>query len=172
MNALFSGCRYEIVDFFFHVFQWGINFNIITFWVSDKRFVIDEILFGMLNIDSFFSVNCSISFNDVSNFTSVLFDKLGCPISDITETLNCECLVLDAEITSSTFIDERLCVEKLSYCIVYTKTCWFSSSTDTSLSNMLASATSFSIDIIFSTNSLVGILNPSHDLFVCSHIWT
>jgi hypothetical protein len=58
--------------------------------------MLNQVLLCVLNINTSFLVDCSISLNNGSDLTSILFDELGCPVTYITESLNDVSLVLDA----------------------------------------------------------------------------
>jgi len=68
-------------------------------------------------------------------------------------------------------VSECLDVEALSNGIVYSKSCRLSSSCNTTLTNVLSRAASFSVDIALSSDILVGVLDPSHNLLIGSHVW-
>lgn len=110
-----------------------------------------------------------IVFDDCGNFSSVLLNEFGGPISDSTESLNNEGLTLDS-CSETTLVSEALCVEESSCSVVDTKSSGLSSSFDTSLGDELSSAASLGVDVLLSLHVFVGILNPGHNLLVGSHI--
>jgi len=129
-------------------------------------------LFGIFDVDTFGSWNRAISFNNMSNFTTVLFDEFTCPVSYITKSLNCECFIFNTEFTSTCFVDKSLEIQALSYGIINTKTSWFRSTMNTTLPDMFSSAATFRVDVVLSSNTLIGVFDPCHYLFISSHVWT
>ena len=71
----------------------------------------------------------------------------------------------------SCYIRDSLSGEESFNGVENTESSRFSTSLDTTLLDVLSSAASFSIDIALSPNILIGVLNPSHDLLPCSHVW-
>jgi hypothetical protein len=61
-------------------------------------------------------------------------------------------------------------VHELSEAVVNTETSRLSTSSNTSLGDVLASAASLSIDVLLSSHLLIGILDPGHNLLVGSHV--
>jgi len=129
-------------------------------------------LFSIFNIDTFSSWNRAISFNNMSNFTTVLFDEFTCPVSYITKSLNRECFIFNTEFTSTCFVDKRLEIQALSYGIINTKTSWLRSTMNTTLPDMFSCAATFRVNVVLSSNTLIGVFDPCHYLFISSHVWT
>jgi hypothetical protein len=63
-----------------------------------------------------------------------------------------------------------LSVEEFLNGVEDTESSGFSTSLNTTLLDVLSSAASFGVDILFTSNLLVGILDPGHDLLVGSHV--
>ena len=129
-------------------------------------------MFSIFDVDTFGSWNSTISFNNMSYLSTVLFDEFTCPVSYVTKSLNCECFIFNAKITSTCFVDKRLEIQELSNSIINTKSCWFRSTMNTSLPDMFSSAATFRVDVVLASNTLIGVFDPSHYLFISSHIWT
>jgi hypothetical protein len=61
-------------------------------------------------------------------------------------------------------------VHELSEAVVNTEASGLSTSSDTTLGDVLASATSLSVDILLTLHLLIGVLDPGHDLLVGAHV--
>jgi hypothetical protein len=122
-----------------------------------------------LNIQSFGVVNSRVVLTNSGNNSSFLLKELGGPVSDGTESLDNEGLVSASE-SETDFVDETLSSEKLLNGVENTKSGRFGTALNTSLLDIFSSAASFGVDILFTSNLLVGIFNPGHNLLVGSHI--
>jgi len=122
-----------------------------------------------LDIETLRVVNSRVVLTDSGDNTTFLLQELGSPVSDSTESLNDESLVLASK-SESDLIAERFSVKEFLNGVENTESSRFSTSLNTTLLDVLSSAASFRVDILFTSNLLVGILNPGHNLFVGSHI--
>ena len=129
-------------------------------------------MLSIFDINTLGSGNSAISFNNVSNFTTILFNEFTCPVSYITKCLNCECFTFNTKSTSCWFLNKWFKIQALSNWVINTKTSWFSSSGNTSLPDMFTCAATFRVDIVLTSNTLISIFDPCHNLFVSTHIWT
>jgi len=126
----------------------------------------------MINIKTICVVDGGISLNDGSDFTTVLFEELSSPISDISESLDRKSFTFNSKRFISALIDERLSIEEFSDAVVDTKTSGLSSTGNTSLGDIFSSAASQMVNVGFTPDLLIGILDPRHNLLVGSHVWT
>lgn len=124
----------------------------------------------MFNINTLFSINCTVFFNNVSYYTFRLFYKFCSPISYITESLNDEFFPFNSNNRIIDFLKKSITIQKIFDCIEYSKSCTLCTSSNTSMINMLSSTASFKINILFSFNILICILDPCHNLFIGSHV--
>jgi hypothetical protein len=69
-------------------------------------------------------------------------------------------------------LDERVSSEELLDAVVDTESSTFSTSSDTTLVDEFASAASLSVDVLLTLHLDVSVLDPSHNLLVCSHVGT
>lgn len=122
-----------------------------------------------MDIETLRVVNSRVVLTDSGDNTTFLLQELGSPVSDSTESLNDESLVLASK-SESDLIAERFSVKEFLNGVENTESSRFSTSLNTTLLDVLSSAASFRVDILFTSNLLVGILNPGHNLFVGSHI--
>ena len=85
--------------------------------------------------------------------------------------MNDESLIFDAE-SKIGAVAERLNAQKLTDCVVGSKTGGLGTSTDTTLRDEFASAAALSIDILLTLDVHVGVFDPGHGLLVGSHVWS
>ena len=95
MNTLLKCCGKKVVNLLFHIAKWITNLNLFCSFISNKWFVLYQMLFSIFNIDSVWVINWSLFFDYVSDFSTILFNKFGSPISYVTESLDTECFIFD-----------------------------------------------------------------------------
>ena len=83
--------------------------------------------------------------------------------------MNDESLIFDAE-SKIGAVAERLNAQKLTDCVVGSKTGGLGTSTDTTLRDEFASAAALSIDILLTLDVHVGVFDPGHNLLIGAHI--
>jgi hypothetical protein len=114
-------------------------------------------------------VDSRVVFNNGGHNTTVLLKEVGGPVSDSAESLDSEGAALDT-LGETDLLVEGLVGGHFADSVVDTETSGLVTSVDTALSNELTSAAALSVDILFSLNVHVGILDPGHDLFVGTHV--
>jgi len=129
----------------------------------------DHVVFDSLDVETFGVVDGGVVLTDSSDNGSFLLQELGSPVADGTESLDDKGLVLASK-SHAASVDESLSVEELLNGVENTEPSGFSTSLDSSLLDELTSAASFGVDVLFSLNLLVGILDPGHHLLVGSHV--
>jgi hypothetical protein len=65
--------------------------------VSLEGTILGQELLDILNVETLWVVDCRVIFDDSGDLAAILVDEVRGPVSDSTESLNNECLVLNAE---------------------------------------------------------------------------
>jgi hypothetical protein len=65
--------------------------------VSLECAILGQVDLDILNVEAIGIMDSGVVFNDRGDLTAILLDEVGGPVSDCTEALNDEGLVLDAE---------------------------------------------------------------------------
>ena len=133
--------------------------------------VLNHKVLNLLDVKTGWVVDSRVVLNDSRDLAAILLDELGCPVADSTESLDDECLVLDAKAQVDT-VDERLGIKELTHGVVDTESGGLGTAGDTSLGDELTSAAALSVDIGLATNVHVGVLDPGHGLLVGTHVWS
>jgi len=115
-------------------------------------------------------VHSRVVLADGGNFTAILLDELAGPVADSTKALDNESLVFDAESREAARVNEGFLVEKFACGVVNTESSALSAAFDTALLNVLSGAAAFGVDVVFTSDLHVGVLDPRHHLLVCAHI--
>jgi hypothetical protein len=114
-------------------------------------------------------VDSRVVLDDGCDDTTILFEELGGPVADSAKALNGESAPLNA-FRKTDLVAESLVASQLADSVVDTETSGLATAIDTTLSDKLTSAATFRVDILFTLNVHVGILDPGHDLLVGTHI--
>jgi len=169
VDRLLGGSGDETVTRLAHEGEWVVNVLLGGTGETVKGSVSNHVVFDSLDIETFGVVDGGVVLTDSGDDGSFLLQELGGPVSDGTESLNNKGLVLASD-GESDLIAERLSVEEFLNGVEDTESSGFSTSLNTTLLDVLSSAASFGVDILFTSNLLVGILDPGHDLLVGSHV--
>ena len=129
-----------------------------------------KVVFALLNINTSWIVDGTVVFNDSGDLATILFEEFSSPVADGTETLYEESSVFDT-LGQLNLIAEVLIASQFTNCVVDTETSGLVTTVDTTLGYEFTSAATFSVNVLFTLNVHVGIFDPSHNLFVGSHIW-
>lgn len=128
-----------------------------------------KVVFALLNINTSWIVDGTVVFNDSGDLATILFEEFSSPVADGTETLYEECSVFDT-LGQLNLIAEVLIASQFTNCVVDTETSGLVTAVNTTLSDELTGAATFGVDVLFTLDVHVGVLNPGHDLFVGSHV--
>jgi hypothetical protein len=131
--------------------------------------VLGQVVLDILHVDTVGVVDRRVVFNNGGDFTAVLFEELGGPVSDSSEALNDKGAVLDAD-GEADLRSEVLVASQLTDSVVNTEASGLTTAGDAALSNELARATALSVDISLALQVNVSILDPGHDLLVGAHV--
>ena len=131
--------------------------------------VFDHVILNFLYIETIGVVSGGVVLDNSGNLATILLNEFGGPVTDCTEALYNEGLVLDTKVKIAT-INEGLGVKKLTDGVVDTETGGLSSTGNTTLRDEFTSAAAFGVDISLTLDVNVGVLDPGHDLLVGSHI--
>jgi hypothetical protein len=115
-------------------------------------------------------VNSRVVLNNCCNLSTVSVEEFASPVTNITETLKVESAVLETLGETQLGVEGLVMVHQLTEGVVDTETSRLSSASNTTLRDVLASAAALSIDVLLASHLLIGILDPSHDLLVGSHV--
>ena len=126
----------------------------------------------MVNIEAILLVNCCVVLNDRRHFAAILLNEVWCPVAHIAETLNRKRLVLDTSFWIAYLVRKTFGVQQLANGVVDSQTCWLSSSSNATVLNVFSRTAALKIDIRFTLDFLVLILDPCHHLLASSQIWT
>ncbi len=103
------------------------------------------------------------------NFSAFKMNELCSPVSDISKTLNNHSLIFKSS-SKTTFLIERWNTHQFFNGKENSQTSRLCSTGYSTLTNVLSCAACFTIDIFLSHQTLIGIEDPSHDLFISSKI--
>ena len=168
MEGLFSGSRDHAVSGLEEE-RLGVLGTSLSVGERAESSVFDHVLLDSLDIETIRVVSGGVVLDDSGNLATIFFNKFGGPVTDCTEALHDEGLVLDTKVKIAT-IDKGLGVKELTDGVVDTETSRFGSSGNTTLGDEFTSATSFGVDIGLTLDVHVGVLDPGHDLLVGSHV--
>ena len=171
MKRLFNGGWDEIVGFLLHEESGISQLSLFSTWEAFECAVGSHKVFDCLNIETVWVMNSTVIFNNSRNLTAILLKELRCPIAYSAKTLNNESSVLDAFGKTNFFYKSGVACE-LTNSIVDTKTSRLVTTVDSTLSNKFASAAAFSVNVLLAFNVHVGILDPSHNLLIGTHVRT
>lgn len=146
-----------------------VNFNFFGVGERSEGAVLDHVILDFLDVETSGVVDGGVVLNHSGDFTTVLLDELGSPVSDSTEALNDEGLALDTFGELNALV-EGLSVKESTNSVVDTETGGLSAASNTSLREELARAAALSVDVLFTLHCHVGVLNPGHGLLVGSHV--
>lgn len=171
VEGFLDGGGDQVVAFFLEEESWFFEFSFSCTGEAFESSVLSHVRLDFLGVETIWVVNGGVVFNNGGDLATIFDQEVRSPIADSTETLNNESAVFDT-FGEADFLDESLVRGHLTDGVVDTETSGFSATIDTALSDELASAATFSVDIGFSLHIHVGIFDPGHDLLVSTHVWS
>ena len=168
MEGLFSGSRDHAVSGLEEE-RLGVLGTSLSVGERAESSVFDHVLLDSLDIETIRVVSGGVVLDDSGNLATIFFNKFGGPVTDCTEALHDEGLVLDTKVKIAT-IDKGLGVKELTDGVVDTETGGLSSTCNTTLRDEFTSAAALSVDISLTLDVHIGVLDPGHDLLVGSHV--
>jgi len=169
MDGLLSGSGDETIALLAHEREGVLKLLLGGSGETVEGLVSDHVSLYSLNIKTIRVVDSRVVLADGGDNATFLLEEDGGPVSDSTETLDTEGLVLASK-GKSDLVNKGLGVEEFSNGVENTKSGGFGTSLDTTLLDELSSAASFRVDVLLSLNLLVGILDPGHDLLIGAHV--
>lgn len=139
--------------------------------VSESAFL-KHLSSDVVHIESTLVVDGGVVLDDTYNDTSILLEEFSSPVADSSEALNHEGLSRDTLGSKLGLLDKRVSSKKLLNAVVDSESSTFSTSSNTTLVNVFTSAAAFSVDVLLALHLDVGVLDPSHNLLVSSHVGT
>jgi hypothetical protein len=171
VEGLLNSSGDKEIGLFLHEESGVFNFSLLSSGETNKGALLGHPNLNSLNIETSWVVNSGVVFNNSRDNTLVLLEEVSSPVADSAETLDDEGFILNSK--SAVYLLAVILVGKqFTDAVVYTETSGLSTTSDTSLSDELASAAALSVDVLFTLNVHVGVLDPSHNLLVGSHIGT
>jgi len=146
------------------------SLNFVSMAVVSESAVSHHFSFDIIGVKSTFVVDGRVVLTDSDNDTTVFVDELSSPVADSAESLDDESLAVETLCSHLCGFDKRVNAHKFLDAVVDTKSSALSTSADTALVDELTSGASFSVDVSLTVHLDVGILDPSHDLLVGSHV--
>ena len=146
-----------------------VHFNLFGIRERCEGAVLDHMILNLLDIKASRVVNGGVVLNHSSNFATVLLDELGGPVADSAEALNDEGLTLDSFGELYAFVEGRS-IQEGTNSVIDTETSGLSAASNTSLREELARAATLRVDVLFTLNCHVCVLDPGHGLLIGSHV--
>ena len=97
MQRLLRGCGDHAVSLLFKESLRDLGLGFVGVGVSLKCAILGQVDLDILNVEAIGIMDSGVVFNDCGDLAAILLDEVGGPVSNRTEALNDECLVLNAQ---------------------------------------------------------------------------
>jgi hypothetical protein len=97
VQRLLRGCGNHAVGLLFKELLWDLCLGFLCVGVSLECAILGQVDLDILNVEAIGIMDSGVVFNDCGDLAAILLDEVGGPVSNRTEALNDEGLVLDAE---------------------------------------------------------------------------
>ena len=126
-------------------------------------------LFHCIGVEALRRVQAGVSLHNSDDFGAFFVKDAGKLIADVAEALHDHSLAFDAGAQVGD-LAERFVVEQLSEDEEAAHSCRFRSAVDAALAEELAGRAACGVDLLFSVDVVVGILDPGHFLLARAHV--
>jgi len=172
VDSLLLGSGNEDITLHLHVGLRIGGLNEVSMAVVSESTLLKHLSSNVVDIEPTLVIDGGVVLDDTYNDTSILLEEFCSPVADSSKALNHEGLSRDSLCSKLGLLDKRISSKELLDAVVDSESSTFSTSSDTTLVNEFTSAAAFSVDVLLSLHLNVGVLDPSHDLLVSSHVGT